>query len=456
MCGFTILTAWNVGLMIAIARGRGLASVVGLGMALLALVVVTDYGGVCLALLLTGGSLEARALVDLRLVPGLIHLLGLACFAVGLFVASPAPLKIRRVLTADETRTLRYAGGFLLVLGVGMKLIALGSEGITSLGDYFANVYTYNVSQRKLGEFWDWGTEIAMVGCTLLVAAYEGRRAWQLVYAGVLMAVAFLLTSSRAGIAGGILMLAIVLMAFNPRTARSWLRPRLIGTVLLLLVVTSGVKSQMRYYPGSSTGVHTDWPRLVGEMLSTFGTRFGRAGVYAGYANLVDRQLEDHSFFMQGRVLAYSLTAWVPHVVYPEKPVHPFRDIGYLIRDNFSSRFDTVYAPTLVGFAFADFGVASVITYLFFGGLVLGLLRRLAGEGDAPILLLMAYLHLTLIEGATNLIHNGFLAFVASLLFTATSAGLAAAYVTLRRAADAIAVSGAQPRASPAVGPADA
>ncbi len=138
----------------------------------------------------------------------------------------------------------------------------------------------------------------------------------------------------------------------------------------------------MRYYPGSSTGVHTDWPRLVGEALSTFGTRFGRAGVYAGYANLVDRQLEDHAFFMQGRVLAYSLTAWVPHVVYPDKPVHPFRDIGYLIRDNFSSRFDTVYAPTLVGFAFADFGLASVVTYLFFGGLVLGCSARFAGEGD--------------------------------------------------------------------------
>ncbi len=92
------------------------------------------------------------------------------------------------MLTEDEARTLRYAGGFLLVLGVGMKLVALGSEGITSLGDYFANVYTYNVSQRKLGEFWDWGTQIAMFGCTLLVAGYEGRRVWQLVYAGVLMA----------------------------------------------------------------------------------------------------------------------------------------------------------------------------------------------------------------------------------------------------------------------------
>jgi hypothetical protein len=140
MLGYTIITAWNVGLMVAIARWRGLASFEGLGMALLALVVITDYGGVCLALLLTGSSLEARALVDLRLVPGVIHLLGILCFTLGLFVASPAPIKIRRVLTEDESRTLRYAGAFLLVLGVGMKFVALGSEGITSLGQYFANV----------------------------------------------------------------------------------------------------------------------------------------------------------------------------------------------------------------------------------------------------------------------------------------------------------------------------
>src|SRR5215213_1639131 len=137
MLGYTIITAWNVGLMVAIARWRGLASFEGLGMALLALVVITDYGGVCLALLLTGSSLEARALVDLRLVPGVIHLLGILCFTLGLFVASPAPIKIRRLLTDDESRTLRYAGAFLLVLGVGMKFVALGSEGITSLGQYF-------------------------------------------------------------------------------------------------------------------------------------------------------------------------------------------------------------------------------------------------------------------------------------------------------------------------------
>ena len=139
--------------------------------------------------------------------------------------------------------------------------------------------------------------------------------------------------------------------------------------------------------------MRTDWPELVAEALSTFGTRFGSAGVYAGYATMVDRQSDDPSLLMHGRVLAYTLTSWVPHVVYPDKPVHPFRDIGYLIRENFSSRFDTVYAPTLVGYAWADFGLVSVVTYLFFGAFALGWLRRLVSADSTPILAVVGYLH---------------------------------------------------------------
>ena len=49
-----------------------------------------------------------------------------------------------------------------------MKMVALGSEGITSIGDYFANIYSYNVAQRQLGTFWDWGAELAMFGAALI------------------------------------------------------------------------------------------------------------------------------------------------------------------------------------------------------------------------------------------------------------------------------------------------
>jgi hypothetical protein len=199
--------------------------------------------------------------------------------------------------------------------------------------------------------------------------------------------------------------------------------------------------------------VRTDWPELAAEALSTFGTRFGSTGVYAGYATMVDRQSADPSQFMHGRVLSYTLTAWIPHVVFPEKPVHPFRDIGELIRENYSSRFDTVYAPTLVGYAWADFGLVSVVTYLFLGAFALGLLRRVVAGPEAPLLLVVGYLHFTLVEGATNLIHNGFLSSLASAVLAVVAVGLTAGYVMLRRSLDAMAAG--TPDTVPAAGSVD-
>src|ERR1700692_537079 len=98
---YALITAWNVALLIAIARWRGITSYEGLGMALLALAVGSDFLGLCLALALTGGSPEVQAMVALRIWPGLIHLLGILCFGLGLLVVSPAPARIRRVLTED-------------------------------------------------------------------------------------------------------------------------------------------------------------------------------------------------------------------------------------------------------------------------------------------------------------------------------------------------------------------
>src|SRR5215210_62181 len=102
MPAYTIIAVWNVGLLIAMARWRGIASYEGLGMALLALVVAADYAGLCIALALTHGSAEVQAMVTLRQWPSLVHLAGILCFGLGLFVISPNPPKIRRVLGDDE------------------------------------------------------------------------------------------------------------------------------------------------------------------------------------------------------------------------------------------------------------------------------------------------------------------------------------------------------------------
>ncbi len=430
---YSLITLWNVGVMLALVRWRGITSFEGLGMLLLALIVASDWVALVIALLLAPGSAEVAARVVARVWPGVVHLIGLGAFAAGLAIASPAAPPVQRRLSSLDKRTLRHAGLFVLAQGLIMKAMALGSEGITSIGSYFANAYAYNASQRQLGSFWDWGGEIALFGAALVAASHEPARKRQMAWLAFLLLMAFLLTSTRAGIAFGCLIFFVVVATLNPTTVRSWVRPGTLAALTALLIVTAGIKSQLRFFPGTWIAVKTDWRTLATVALSTIGTRFGDAGVYAGYVNLVNRQSEDPSRLMHGRVLTYTLTAWVPHIVYPSKPIHPFRDIGDLIRSNYTSRYDTVYAPTLVGYAFVDFGLASVVLYLFLGGFTLGVLRRLMAAPGVPIVLLVAYLHVMLIQGATNFIHNGFLTSAVGLMLASATVSLAAAGVTAVR-----------------------
>jgi hypothetical protein len=80
-----------------------------------------------------------------------------------------------------------------------------------------------------------------------------------------------------------------------------------------------------------------------------------------------------------------------------------------------------------------------VVTYLFFGAFALGWLRRLLSTETTPILAVVGYLHFTLVEGATNLIHNGFLSSLASAMLAVAAIGLTTVYVVARRSLHAMA-----------------
>ncbi|MBI4500129.1 MAG: hypothetical protein HY700_03110 [Gemmatimonadetes bacterium] len=421
----------NLALMLGIVRWRGFTSYEGLGMLLLAAVVVSDWLVLLIAIVLAPDSPEIAAMVQGRIWPGVVHLAGLTAFAAGLFVISPTPARVGRQLSPRDVRVVRDAGTALLAGGVAMKLLALWAQGITSIGDYFANLYAYTAAPKRFGTFLDWGTSLAFFGAALLAASYEGRKLRQIGFLGLSMAVAFFLTGSRAGVVGSIFSFFVVVAALNPRSFRTWLRPGFLALLAVTAIVTAGIKTQIRFASATSV-LKTDVSTVTVVALSAFESRFGDAGVFSGYANMVSRQTADPSQLMRGKVLYYTLIAWVPHVVFPGKPAHPFRDIGVLIRNNFSSREDTIYAPMLVGYGFADFGLPSAVLYLFFGAFALGLLRRLGAGPDVSILLLIGYLHVTLIEGASNLIHNGFLTLVAGVVLAAGAMTLVILYVAAR------------------------
>lgn len=417
--------------MLLIVRWRGFTSFEGLGMLLLSLVMASDWLGLVIGALLTTGSPETAAMIADRVWPAVVHLVAIVAFAGGLLVVSPVPSPVRRRLTAQEILVVRDAGVALVVLGVGMKIIALWGQGIYSIRDYFANLYAYTVAAKRFGTFLDWGPGLAFLGAGLLAASYEGRRGRQMAWGLVALALAFFLTNSRAGIAGAVLVVFITVAALNPDTFRTWLRPGLLAGLVVILLVTAGVKSQVRSRSISAV-VRLDVRSLANAAATTFASRFGDVGVYAGYTNMVNRQTGDPSRLMHGRVVAYTLIAWIPHIFYAAKPAHPFRDIGDLVKRDFASREDTVYAPTLVGWGFADFGPPSALLYLFFAGAFLGLVRRVLVASRTHVLVLVGYLHVVLVEGATNLIHNGLLNVGASVVLAAGAMGVVLAYVGAR------------------------
>ena len=58
---------------------------------------------------------------------------------------------------------------------------------------------------------------------------------------------------------------------------------------------------------------------------------------------------------------------------------------------------------------------------------------------STPIMLVVGYLHFTLVEGATNLIHNGFLGSLASAMLAIAAISLTTVYVGMRRTLHAMA-----------------
>ena len=131
---YSVIAGWNIALLIAIARWRGITSFEGLGHG-----APRGRGGDRLRGTLPSRSSSPAAQPKSR--PwwrsgsgrALSICSACVCFGLGLFVVSPNPPKVRRVLSEDDARQLRWAGGFLLVFGVGMKMVALGSQGIHSI-----------------------------------------------------------------------------------------------------------------------------------------------------------------------------------------------------------------------------------------------------------------------------------------------------------------------------------
>ncbi|MDP7238307.1 MAG: hypothetical protein QGI34_16425, partial [Candidatus Latescibacteria bacterium] len=148
--------------MIFIIRKRGFLSFEGLGLTLLSVVVISDLIGLMIYHFLVVDNIDPE--LQPRFYASIVHIVGVIAFGVGLFSTDPKPVALSLTFTREQKRLVSQSAYFFVLFGLGMKLITLYVEGITSIQDYFLNISGYIVTQRQLGGFFDQGLDIAILG----------------------------------------------------------------------------------------------------------------------------------------------------------------------------------------------------------------------------------------------------------------------------------------------------
>jgi hypothetical protein len=405
-------------------------------MAYLALVVASD------ALGLVGtywfdpyNRAYATGRMQAEVVPTMVHILGLASLAFGLALTDRRASPISRQLTRGGKEDLKVAGWTLAVMGIGMKMLALYLWGIRSLAEYLDVLYAYDVSTREFGLL-DQGVAIAAFGMALLAICYEPHRILQASLLTGALVLSVLLSTSKSGLFLTIIPFYLLSKTFSTKTLKAWSGLPVLGLGAVLFVVGLGVKTQVKY--GGLARVDFTPQVLVDVASSTVQRRFSGSGLYQGYTFLVNRLIEDPSKGLHFAVIGGIFTGIIPRFVWneiflTEKPQHPFHAMGRLIHEDYLVAEDTNYAPTLVGFAFADFGFWTLIPYLLLGGMLLGRIRRFATSTRANILVLTGYVFFASLLGPA-ISETGFLNILYAGIWAALLMLVARAVLALRPA----------------------
>ena len=400
-----------MGLLTAIIWWRSPLSFEGFGLLLVAPAILGDHVGITMDLFQNPGWVADRAIED-RIFPNFVFAVGLLALAAGLWIIDRRPAPMGRVLSEAETSWIKGWTPLLVVLGLGMKALALYVSGVGSLSGYLDNLGEYRVAQGQFGGFLDLGTGIALLGLAILTAIYIRRTSLALLLLLSQVAISFLLSFSKADLVGVVTTQAYVALILVPNEVRDLLRRPLVvfgaGPVALLAVIANaGIKSQFRGVGGDTELLDFSFSNILAWAGGVFGNRFSSEGVYVGYANMVNRITDGYWPFFDGKVLRYTLTSWVPYVLMPEKEIHPFRDVGQLFFNDYHSQATETSAPNLMGSAYVDYGFASLISYVFVYGVIIALLRVLLARPGRHPYLLLAYLHFTMVDGSGNILHGG-------------------------------------------------
>jgi len=308
-----------------------------------------------------------------------VHIAGLVILIVALLLFNPKPKPVAGQLNAAEILLLRNIGIATAICGFVLTGVALYLVSGLSTMDFYAALNTFRSETLPFGGFWYRGADIAVFGMALTLPSLQRKMGHFFLVLVLMMFVAFFLRTNKGGLEEPIVWGAFVIYIYDRAFFKSLLKLRTVA--LACAVMLAGMSLKGWFLPWALHRV-AEPPQRVGNILqmatATMATRWGDDGVYRGYCQFVNSLPENLYVFQGHRVGRYVLVGWLPRLVYPGKPEHPYQGIGFMINSDFHAYPNAKEAVTLIGSVFADDGYISMVIYLFALALFLSKLRRFA------------------------------------------------------------------------------
>jgi hypothetical protein len=424
---FICLSSANIGLILYNIKLWGIASAEGVMLAYYGLAVITDNSELLIHYVFAPERLPlGYGEFSLRLMPTVAHIGGLLILMCGLFLGNPNRAKVGRDLDEAGHTRLRRIGLAVFVLGSIMFAFGLAAGGS---GAFYAILQDYRNRPMPYGGFWYRGSDIAVFGMAMVFAAEARPGKLPKGPLAAMLLIAFFVSSNKGGFEKALLWATLVIYVYNRDAFRSLINVRRVLIAGVIMYAGLGLKTIVlggTLYDADSVRIGS---RFTTNLLMTsnevFKARFSDNGDYRSFCQFISLVGDYHDRFDDFRVGRYAVTAWIPGIIYRNRPDHPFRRIGALTYSDFADHAETeAEAPGWVGASMADAGYFSLMVYTLIAGLVLGAFRQIACSAD----------HITIHHAYVLFVLLGGLSFEAGVVSVFDSVALASTVIGLARA----------------------
>jgi hypothetical protein len=381
LLAFILLSLANLALICVMVRRRGIASAEGLCLAYLGIAAASDNGMLLFHFIFSRDALPlGYREFAFRLYPTALEILGLLVLFAALELMDGNPRALSRELATHELCRLRNLGIAIAAFGGILTIVALWLVGAFSAASFYSALNLFRDQALPFGGFWYRGADIAVFGLALMLPSMQDRMKRFTFVLALMMLVAFFLRTNKGGLEEAVIWGALVLYVYKRPLLRKFLRLRTAALVLVVAFFGVGAKFWILPHATGRASSQPSFSQLVTQASAAAVVRWSDDGLYRGYCQFVNSLPDNRALFPNYKVGVYSLTSWVPRFVYPHKPDHPFRGLGYMIYSDFHTFDEETPAPMLIGSAMADYGITSLIAYLALAGVFLGILRRFAAS----------------------------------------------------------------------------